>query len=135
MAEYVKLVEAFVEGMKPIGNRVVIRVEKISKVTAGGLLLPNSVAEAQRPARGVVVLCGPDCEEIAVGDYAVFMMYAGSVVEHPDEAKRTEDEKNRVVYRVVREKEVFGVWKSNDWKYLAARTPLKGAAPEPEPAV
>lgn len=114
----VMLPSAKIEDLVPVGARVLIRVEEVASITKGGIALPQSVVEAQRPARGVVVRAGPECKEIGVGDYVVFMMYAGSFIESADEAERAAHEESKEVYRIVREPEVFGVWKSGSWGYL-----------------
>ena len=101
--------------IRPTGSRVLIKVESINRVTAGGITLPDTVAQGQRPARGLVVAVGDNTKMINVGDYAVFMMYAGSVIEdvNTDLAGPSSTE----VFRMVREEEVFGIWPAGTWEY------------------
>ena len=51
---------ATMENLKPVGARVTIKVESINTMTSGGLIIPEAIAEAQRPARGVVLQTGAD---------------------------------------------------------------------------
>lgn len=106
---------AAAEKMRPVGARVLIKVEEVNTTTAGGLHLPETMKH-QRPARGRIIACGPDCQQIKEGDYAAFMMYAGSYVEDADE--QAAEESKGAVYRIVRESEVFGVWPNGTWKYV-----------------
>ena len=108
---------ATMENLKPVGARVTIKVESINTMTSGGLIIPEAIAEAQRPARGVVLQTGADCKTLEKGDYVVFMMYAGSFIEDADEEKAKKAIEDKVIYRIVRESEVFGVWKKGDWRY------------------
>jgi len=111
-------VSALIKDMRPVGSRVIVKVEAVNTMTTGGIILPDAVTESQRPARGRVLSCGRDCEELEVGDYVVFMMYAGSVLEDADDEANQQARLDKVIYRIVREKEVFGVWKKGTWRYL-----------------
>ena len=116
--KYVRIEGATMSKLKPVGARVVIKVESVNTLSKGGLIIPEAVAESQRPARGVVVEVCKECEFIEKGDYVVFMMYAGAFIEDADEQAHEQAQREKVIYRIVRESEVFGVWKRGDWKYV-----------------
>lgn len=65
--------------MKPIGDRVLVKVDATEDQTKGGVLLPESAKE--KPVSGVVVAVGPgkDDEEmkLAAGEKVMYFKYAG----------------------------------------------------------
>ena len=74
-------------GLKPIGDRIVVRREAAEEKTAGGILLPDTAKE--KPQRGKVVAAGPgklrDSGDrtplsVKIGDEVLFGRYAGSEV-------------------------------------------------------
>lgn len=73
--------------LKPLGDRVVIRVLEQEKKTASGIFLPDTAKE--KPSQGEVVAVGPgklqdDGKRVAldvkVGDKIIFSKYAGTEV-------------------------------------------------------
>ena len=73
--------------LKPIGDRVVIRVLEQEEKTASGIFLPDTAKE--KPSQGEVVAVGPgkvqdDGKRVAldvkVGDKIIFSKYAGTEV-------------------------------------------------------
>ena len=73
--------------LKPLGDRVVIRVLDQEEKTASGILLPDTAKE--KPSQGEVVAVGPgkvqdDGKRVAldvkVGDKIIFSKYAGTEV-------------------------------------------------------
>lgn len=73
--------------LKPLGDRVVIRVLEQEEKTAGGIYLPDTAKE--KPSQGEVVAVGAgkvadDGKRIAldvkVGDKIIFSKYAGTEV-------------------------------------------------------
>lgn len=73
--------------LKPLGNRVVIRVLEQEEKTASGIFLPDTAKE--KPSQGEVVAVGPgklqdDGKRVAldvkVGDKIIFSKYAGTEV-------------------------------------------------------
>jgi chaperonin GroES len=44
--------------IQPIGNRVLVKPDEIEERTSGGLVLPPSASEEQRPETGTVVKLG-----------------------------------------------------------------------------
>ena len=73
--------------IKPLGDRVVIRVLEQEEKTASGIFLPDTAKE--KPSQGEVVAVGPgklqdDGKRVAldvkVGDKIIFSKYAGTEV-------------------------------------------------------
>ena len=73
--------------LKPLGDRVVIRVLEQEEKTASGIFLPDTAKE--KPRQGEVVAVGPgklqdDGKRVAldvkVGDKIIFSKYAGTEV-------------------------------------------------------
>lgn len=73
--------------LKPLGDRVVIRVLEQEEKTASGIFLPDTAKE--KPNQGEVVAVGPgkvqdDGKRVAldvkVGDKIIFSKYAGTEV-------------------------------------------------------
>ena len=60
--------------LKPLGDRVVIRVLEQEEKTASGIFLPDTAKE--KPSQGEVVAVGPG----KVGDKIIFSKYAGTEV-------------------------------------------------------
>ncbi len=74
--------------LKPLGDRVVVRVAEQEEKTAGGILLPQT-ANKEKPQEGEVLAVGPgklldngDFGKMSVreGDRVVFAKYAGTEV-------------------------------------------------------
>ena len=73
--------------LKPLGDRVVIRVLEQEEKTASGIFLPDTAKE--KPSQGEVVAVGPGkvqddgkrvALEVKVGDKIIFSKYAGTEV-------------------------------------------------------
>lgn len=73
--------------MKPLGDRVIIRVLEKEEKTKSGIFLPDTAKE--RPSEGEVVAVGAGkvydngqrvALEVAVGDKVMFSKYAGTEV-------------------------------------------------------
>ncbi len=78
--------------LEPLGKRVLIQPDKIEETTKGGLVLPPSASEDQKPETGTVVKLGKGKEEgkdiqfeVSVGDRVYFKKYS------PDEVKVDEE--------------------------------------------
>lgn len=76
--------------LKPIGDRVLLKITEQSEVTMGGVLLPSSAKE--RPMSGTVVRCGEGKIDkdgkriplkVAEGDQVIYFKYAGDAMETP----------------------------------------------------
>ncbi len=69
-------------GIKPLGNRVVIKRMDAEEKTAGGIVLPGQAKDKPQTAEVVAVGPGTDEEkmELVVGDVVIFSQYAGTEV-------------------------------------------------------
>jgi len=67
-----------VEGVQPLGSRVLLRILEEESVTPSGLVLPDTAKE--KPQRGKVVAVGDDDETIKVspGDDVLYSKYSGT---------------------------------------------------------
>jgi chaperonin GroES len=71
-------------GLKPIGDRIIVRREAAEEKTAGGILLPDTAKN--KPHRGEVIAVGPGrlnpdgtraAMTLKVGDTVLFTSWAG----------------------------------------------------------
>ena len=73
--------------IRPLGNRVVIKIEEAEEKTQGGLILTSSAKE--KPQVAEVVAVGPGTEdekmELKVGDRVIFSKYGGTEVKFGQE--------------------------------------------------
>jgi len=76
-----------VANMKPLGDRVLVKVSESEEKTAGGILLPDTAKE--KPQVGEVTAVGPGKRsddgsrqemEVKVGDKVLYSKYAGTDV-------------------------------------------------------
>ena len=91
--------------IKPLGNRVLVKVLETEETTASGIVLPDSAKE--KKAEGEVIAVG-DGEKVMklhlnVGDRVLFGKYAGDEVEVKDEE-----------YKILKEDEVLAVFDNGD---------------------
>ena len=72
---------------RPLGDRVVVRRIKEDQKTAGGIIIPDTVAE--KPQEGEVISVGPGAldesgkrvaTEVKAGDYVLFGKWSGTEV-------------------------------------------------------
>lgn len=77
--------------MKPLGDRVLVKIDPVTNVSSGGLMLPESAQ--QKPVSGTVVRTGPGKREedgtvqapsVTKGDRIVYFKYAGDAMETTD---------------------------------------------------
>ncbi|KAL0049159.1 hypothetical protein WJX82_007803 [Trebouxia sp. C0006] len=77
--------------LRPVGDRVLLKVQEETSVTAGGLMLPDSARE--RPMSGAVVRVGPGKRDkdgsrktpkVKEGDTVLYFKYAGETMETPE---------------------------------------------------
>ena len=82
-------------GLKPIGDRIIVRREAADEKTAGGIILPDTAKN--KPQRGEVIAVGPGKlkkdgtrapMQLKVGDQVLFTSWAGDEFED----RRREDE-------------------------------------------
>lgn len=80
------------EGIKPLGDRVVVKPTPREEVTKGGIVLPDTAKE--KPMEGKVIAVGPGRVneegkrvpmEVKVGDSVLYAKYAGTEVKLHDE--------------------------------------------------
>lgn len=73
--------------IRPLGDRVVIELEKQEEKTISGIILPDSAKE--KPSQGIVVAVGNGtltangervALEVSVGDRVIFPQFTGSEV-------------------------------------------------------
>lgn len=78
--------------LKPLGDRVVIRVLEQEEKTVGGIYLPDTAKE--KPCEGEIIAAGPgklqeDGSRVALdvkaGDKVIFSKYAGTEVKYDGE--------------------------------------------------
>ena len=78
--------------LKPLGDRVVIRVLEQEEKTVGGIYLPDTAKE--KPCEGEIIAAGPgkrqeDGSRVALdvkaGDKVIFSKYAGTEVKYEGE--------------------------------------------------
>lgn len=74
-------------GIKPLGNRVVIKKLEAEEKTQGGIILTSAAKE--KPQMAEVVAAGPGTKdepmEVEVGDKIVFSKYAGTDIKFEGE--------------------------------------------------
>lgn len=68
--------------VKPVGERVFVRVGDVEEVSSGGILLPSTAQK--KPTAGEVVDASADCKNVKAGDRVVYSKYAGTEVEMKD---------------------------------------------------
>lgn len=87
-------------GIKPLGDRVVIKRLEAEEKTQGGLILTSSAKE--KPQMAEVVAVGPGTKdevmEVKVGDKVIFAKYGGNDIKH-----------NGVEYTIMRQSEILAV--------------------------
>ena len=65
-------------GIEPLGEMVLIELEKAAEKTASGLMLAE--ADREKMNVGTVVAAGPDSENVKAGDKVVYKKYAGTEI-------------------------------------------------------
>ena len=70
--------------IKPLGDRVLVKVEEADQRTAGGIYIPDTAQE--KTQNGVVLAIGDDEEiTVKVDDKIIYDKYAGTSVKVGDE--------------------------------------------------
>lgn len=66
--------------VKPLGDRVLIKVKESETKTAGGIIIPQTAQE--KTQTGAVVAIGTDTEviKVKVGDQVMYDKYAGTQI-------------------------------------------------------
>lgn len=93
--------------LKPLGDRVIVRILDAEEKTAGGIVLPDTAKE--KPTQGLVVSVGPgrlmdngklSPMEVKEGDKVLFSKYGGTEVKVDGEE-----------YTILRQDDVLGILK------------------------
>lgn len=91
--------------LKPVRDRIIVRLTEAETVSRGGIVIPDAAAE--KPSQGEVLAVGsgrvtPEGQiiamEIKTGDRVLFGKYAGHTVKV-----------NEVEYHILKEEDVFAV--------------------------
>jgi len=66
--------------VKPLGERVLVRIKESESKTAGGIIIPQTAQE--KTQTGVVVAVGTDADviKVKVGDEVMYDKYAGTQI-------------------------------------------------------
>ena len=87
-------------GIKPLGDRVVIKQVEAEEKTASGIVLPGQAQEAPQMAQ--VLAVGPGTEdvkmEVKVQDVVIYSKYAGTEVKYEGEE-----------YNIVSQKDILAI--------------------------
>lgn len=65
--------------LKPLADRVVVDPKQATKVSPGGIVIPDAAQEKSQ--QGVVIARGPSADEVMIGDVVLFRQYTGTEVE------------------------------------------------------
>lgn len=85
--------------VRPVGDRVLVRVAKLPETTAGGIHLPQNARVT--PTDAEVLAIGPKVTKdiLKPGDKVLFAKHAGTEVEYDNEK-----------YLLLRESDILGVY-------------------------
>ena len=74
--------------IKPLGKKVLVKPDKLEEKTAGGLVLPPSSTEGEKPETGVIIKLGEGTIKgkkitfnVKVGDRVYFKKYSPEEIE------------------------------------------------------
>ena len=89
-------------GIKPLGDKVVIKQVEAEEKTASGIVLPSQAKEA--PQMAVVKAVGPGTDEVKMevkeNDVVIYSKYAGTEVKYEGEE-----------YNIVSQKDILAIVK------------------------
>ena len=98
--------------ISPAGHRVLVKVDEVEKVTKGGIIITDTIADRKQEAGiyGTVVAVGPTAWKAfddgipwaAVGDKVAFAKYGGFIIEDPNTGDH---------YRLLNDEDVVAVIK------------------------
>ena len=60
---------------KPLGDRVLVKVQEPETKTASGIIIPDN-ATKEKPTQAEVIAIGADVEHVKVGDTVMYGQYA-----------------------------------------------------------
>jgi chaperonin GroES len=92
--------------IRPLSDRIVVEPKELETKTAGGIVIPDTAADKEKPMEGTVIAIGTGRYvdgkllplQVKIGDRVLFGKYAGTAV------KLTSKE-----FLVMREEDVMGV--------------------------
>lgn len=88
--------------VKPLSDRVLVEPVEVETKTAGGIIIPDSVAANVKPQRGTVVAAGAGKKDepitVKMGDTVLYGKHAG-----------TEIEVDGKKYLIMRETDIFAI--------------------------
>lgn len=91
----------------PLADRLVVRVVENEKITAGGIIIPDSAAMVQGHIKGEVLAVGNGAKnkkgqvrplDVQLGDYVLFAQYSGTKIEFNSEE-----------LQIVKESDIMGI--------------------------
>ena len=62
---------------KPLGDRVLIKVQEVETKTASGIYIPDNVNQ-EKPTQAEIIAIGSDVKDVKVADQVVFTKFARS---------------------------------------------------------
>jgi len=71
--------------LRPLGERVVIKVIETEEKTKSGIVLPGSAKEKPQIAEVIAIGTGITNDEVKLGDKVIFSQYAGAEINIRDE--------------------------------------------------
>ena len=67
-----------VKQIEPLNDQIHIERRESEQVSAGGILIADSIREQDKPAEGVIISIGPKVQYVAPGDHVIFGKYSGT---------------------------------------------------------
>lgn len=105
-AKPIKLTD-YSKAFTPLADRLVVRVAETEKVTAGGIIIPDSASAASGYLKGEVLAVGNGAKnkkgnikplDVKLGDFVLFAQYSGTKIEF-----------NTEELQIVKESDVMGI--------------------------
>lgn len=86
--------------MRPLGDRVIVEIERQEEVRPSGLHLPAQARE--KPQVGTVVSVGPEVNmiEVAEGQRVFFSRYGGTEIPDPEAGERASGDRDLILLRL-----------------------------------
>ena len=88
-------------GIRPLADKIVVRVLEDADQTSGGIFIPDSAKEKSQKGEVIAVGTGKTLDngekekmEVKVGDKVLFAKYAGTDVKYEDETLKVLSEKD-----------------------------------------
>lgn len=86
--------------IKPLGDRVVVKVLEVEEKTQSGIVLPDTAKE--KPQQGEIIAVGPSAGdkagfELKVGDRVIYTKYGGTPIKYDGEEYLILDSENDIL--------------------------------------